>query len=117
MQKEQSYLVELKQSEIEGIISALDSVVKAHGLNVAEKCAEIHNQLLKAQPKVEQAPQPPVVQQPAQAAVQQPVAPKQQVEVVKPKPVEEVSLEEVEEELGQIMEVPKKRKKTTRKKK
>ncbi len=113
MQKEQNYLVELTQSEIEGIISALDSVVKAHGLSVAEKCSEIHSQLLKAEPKVEPVPQPPVVQQPVvtppKPVVKQPVSP--------PKRVEEVSLEEVEAELGQIMEVPKKKKKTAKKKK
>ncbi|MBA94870.1 MAG: hypothetical protein CMP21_03825 [Rickettsiales bacterium] len=88
--KEPLFLVEMSQSQIEGIISALDSVVKTNGLGVAEKCAQIYNTLLAAQPKVEP--------------------------VIEPE-VEEVSLEEVEDELEQIMEVPKKRKRSTRKKK
>lgn len=90
--KEPIFLVELKQSDIEGIVTALDSVVKTHGLNVAEKCAEIHKLLLQGQPKVEQVVAPVLEE-------------------------EEVSLEEVEDELEQIMEVPKKRKRSTRKKK
>jgi len=90
--KEPLFLIEMTQSQIEGLVSALDSVVKTNGLNVAEKCAEIYNSLLAAKPKVE--------------------------EVAAPEPeVEEVSLEEVEDELEQIMEVPKKRKRSTRKKK
>tara|TARA_B100001094_G_scaffold304021_1_gene332590 strand:- start:1041 stop:1346 length:306 start_codon:yes stop_codon:yes gene_type:complete len=101
MSKEQLYVVEMSQSQIEGLISALDSVVKTNGLTVAEKCSEIYNALLSAQPKVE-APIP---------AVSTPVV--AQVQEV----VEEVSLSEVEEELQQIMEVPKKRKRATRKKK
>lgn len=88
MSKEPRFLVEMTQSQIEGIVSALDNVVKTNGLTVAEKCAEIYNALLKAEQKVEE-----------------------------PEPEEEVSLEEVEDELEQIMEVPKKRKRATRKKK
>jgi hypothetical protein len=88
--KEPIFLVEMTQAQIEGLISALDSVVKTNGLGVAEKCAQIYNTLLSAQPKVEP--------------------------VIEPE-VEEVSLEEVEDELEQIMEVPKKRKRSTRKKK
>lgn len=88
MSKEPRFLVEMTQSQIEGIVSALDTVVKSNGLTVAEKCAEIYNALLKAEQKVEE-----------------------------PEPEEEVSLEEVEDELEQIMEVPKKRKRATRKKK
>ena len=98
MSKEQLYSVEMTQSQIEGIISALDSVVKTNGLSVAEKCSEIYNALLNAQPKVE-APAP--------------VAAPAQVEEI----LEDVSLSEVEDELQQIMEVPKKRKRATRKKK
>lgn len=98
MSKEQLYVVELSQSQIEGLISALDSVVKTNGLTVAEKCSEIYNALLNAQPKA--------------APVAPPVVPAQVEEVL-----EEVSLSEVEEELQQIMEVPKKRKRATRKKK
>lgn len=108
MQKEQNFVVELTQSEIEGIISALDSVVKTHGLSVAEKCSTIHSRLLKAELVAEAPPQPPVIQQPV-VTPPKPVDPS--------KRVEEVSLEEVEEELGQIMEVPKKKKKTAKKKK
>lgn len=89
MSKEPRFLVEMTQSQIEGIVSALDNVVKTNGLTVAEKCAEIYNALLKAEQKVEE-PEPEE---------------------------EEVSLEEVEDELEQIMEVPKKRKRATRKKK
>lgn len=88
--KQPLFLVEMTQDQIEGIISALDSVVKTNGLNVAEKCSQIYNSLLAAQPKVEKVAEPEV---------------------------EEVSLEEVEDELEQIMEVPKKRKRATRKKK
>tara|TARA_R100000278_G_C5369069_1_gene128237 strand:- start:143 stop:451 length:309 start_codon:yes stop_codon:yes gene_type:complete len=102
MSKELLYSVELSQSQIEGLISALDSVVKTNGLTVAEKCSEIYNALLNAQPKVE-----------ASAPVTAPVVAPAQVEEV----LEEVSLSEVEDELQQIMEVPKKRKRTTRKKK
>ena len=102
MSKELLYSVELSQSQIEGLISALDSVVKTNGLNVAEKCSEIYNALLNAQPKAE-----------APAPVAAPVAAPAEVEEV----LEEVSLSEVEDELQQIMEVPKKRKRATRKKK
>jgi len=93
MEKEKIFLVELKQSEIEGIVSALDTVVKSHGLNVAEKCSEIHRSLINAKLKGE--------------------------ELLKDddEDIEEISLEEVEDELEQIIEVPKKRKKTTRRKK
>ena len=89
MSKEPRFLVEMTQSQIEGIVSALDNVVKTKGLTVAEQSAEIYNALLKAEQKVEE-PEPEE---------------------------EEVSLEEVEDELEQIMEVPKKRKRATRKKK
>lgn len=93
MEKDPIFLVELKQSDIEGIISALDTVVKSHGLNVAEKCAEIHKLLLQGQPKVEK-----------------------KVEPVAEEPVEEISLGEVEDELSQIIEVPKKKRASKRKK-
>jgi len=93
MEKDPIFLVELKKSDIEGIISALDTVVKSHGLNVAEKCAEIHKLLLQGQPKVEKKVEPVVEQ-----------------------PVEEISLDEVEDELSQIIEVPKKKRVSKRKK-
>jgi len=93
MEKDPIFLVELKKSDIEGIISALDTVVKSHGLNVAEKCAEIHKLLLQGQPKVEKKVEPVVEQ-----------------------PVEEISLDEVEDELSQIIEVPKKKRASKRKK-
>ena len=93
MEKDPIFLVELKKSDIEGIISALDTVVKSHGLNVAEKCAEIHKLLLQGQPKVEK-----------------------KVEPVAEEPVEEISLDEVEDELKQIIEVPKKKRASKRKK-
>jgi hypothetical protein len=93
MQKEPIFLIELKQSEVEGIISALDSVVKSHGLTVAEKCAEIHRSLLSGKPKVEQ-----------------------KLEPVAEEIVEEISLDDVEEELKQIIEIPKKKKVSKRKK-
>lgn len=93
MEKDPIFLVELKKSDIEGIISALDTVVKSHGLNVAEKCAEIHKLLLQGQPKVEK-----------------------KVEPVVEEPVEEISLDEVEDELSQIIEVPKKKRASKRKK-
>ena len=93
MEEDKIFLVELKQSEIEGIVSALDTVVKSHGLNVAEKCSEIHRSLINAQLKGEEL-----------------------LEEVD-EHIEEISLEEVEDELEQIIEVPKKRKKTTRRKK
>tara|TARA_B000000557_G_scaffold210186_1_gene176070 strand:+ start:252 stop:539 length:288 start_codon:yes stop_codon:yes gene_type:complete len=95
MEKDPIFLVELKQSDIEGIISALDTVVKSHGLNVAEKCAEIHKLLLQGQPKVE---------------------PKLEPEPKVEEKLEEISLSGVEDELKQIIEVPKK-KRSTRKKK
>lgn len=92
MEKETIYLVELSQSEIESLIAVLDTVVKSHGINVAEKCGALHKALLeKSNPKQEV----------------------KEVEEVQ----EEISLKEVEDELEQIMEVPKKRKRTTKKKK
>ena len=94
MEKDQIYLVELKQSELEYIVSVLDTVVKSHGLSVAEQCSNLHKTILeKSTPKPEEEK-------------------KEKVEIV-----EEVSLEEVEEELEQIMKVPKKKKRTTKKKK
>tara|TARA_B100000131_G_scaffold321541_1_gene372537 strand:+ start:2064 stop:2345 length:282 start_codon:yes stop_codon:yes gene_type:complete len=93
MQKEIIYLIELSQSEIEGLIAVLDTVVKSHGITVAGKCGELHKILVeRANPK-EESVQP------------------------QPEKVEEVSLSEVEDELQQIMEVPKKRKRAARKKK
>ena len=98
-EKEIIYLVELSQSQIESIISALDTVVKSHGINVAEKCGALHRALIeKSNPIEEEKPEPVV-------------------EAVEEEPIEEVSLEEVEDELEQIMKVPKKRKRTTRRKK
>ena len=91
MEKDQIYLVELKQSELEYIVSVLDTVVKSHGLSVAEQCSSLHKTILeKSTPKPEEE---------------------------KKEEVEEVSLEEVQEELEQIMEVPKKKKRASKKKK
>tara|TARA_B100000073_G_scaffold291603_1_gene254651 strand:- start:464 stop:763 length:300 start_codon:yes stop_codon:yes gene_type:complete len=96
-EKETIYLVELSQTEIESIISALDTVVKAHGISVAEKCGSLHRALIeKSNPKEELIEEP-----------------KEELEEEE----EEVSLEEVEDELEQIMKVPKKKKRTTKKKK
>lgn len=97
-EKEIIYLVELSQSQIESIISALDTVVKAHGINVAEKCGALHRALIEKSNPIEEEKLEPVV------------------EVVEEE-LEEVSLEEVEDELEQIMKVPKKRKRTARRKK
>ena len=85
----------MKREELEEyLIQILDTVVKSHGLQVAEKCASLHKILVEtAEPIPEPIPEP-----------------KEEV-------VEEVSLEEVEDELEQIMEVPKKRKRSTKKKK
>tara|TARA_B100000131_G_C18041511_1_gene582636 strand:+ start:954 stop:1244 length:291 start_codon:yes stop_codon:yes gene_type:complete len=93
-EKETIYLVELSQTEIESIISALDTVVKAHGISVAEKCGALHRALVeKSNPKEEPQEEPQEEEE------------------------EEVSLEEVKDELEQIMKVPKKKKRTTKKKK
>ena len=93
-EKETIYLVELSQTEIESIISALDTVVKAHGISVAEKCGSLHRALVeKSNPKEEPQEEPEEEEE------------------------EEVSLEEVKDELEQIMKVPKKKKRTTKKKK
>lgn len=90
MEKELIYSLKLSQSEIEYLIQVLDTIVKSHGLQVAEKCANLHRKLVDtAEP------------------IQEP----------KEEPVEEVSLEEVEDELEQIMEVPKKRKRSSKNKK
>ena len=97
-EKETIYLVELSQTQIESIISALDTVVKAHGINVAEKCGALHRALIEKSNPIEEEKSEPVVE-------------------TKEEPIEEVSLEEVEDELEQIMQVPKKRKRTTRRKK
>lgn len=97
-EKETIYLVELSQTQIESIISALDTVVKAHGINVAEKCGALHRALIEKSNPIEEVKSEPVVE-------------------TKEEPIEEVSLEEVEDELEQIMQVPKKRKRTTRRKK
>ena len=97
-EKEIIYLVELSQTQIESIISALDTVVKAHGINVAEKCGALHRALIEKSNPIEEEKSEPVVE-------------------TKEEPIEEVSLEEVEDELEQIMQVPKKRKRTTRRKK
>ena len=54
MQKEIIYLVELSQSEIEGLIAVLDTVVKSHGISVAVKCGELHKILMeRSNPKEE----------------------------------------------------------------
>lgn len=91
-EKETIYLVELSQTEIESIISALDTVVKAHGISVAEKCGALHRALVEKSNPIEEPKEEPEEEE------------------------EEVSLEEVEDELEQIMKVPKK-KRTTKKKK
>lgn len=90
MEKETIYSLKLSQSEIEYLIQILDTVVKSHGLQVAEQCSKLHKILVET---AEPIPEP-----------------KEEV-------VEEVSLEEVEDELEQIMEVPKKRKRSTKKRK
>ncbi len=90
MEKETIYSLKLSQSEIEYLIQILDTVVKSHGLQVAEQCSKLHKILVET---AEPIPEP-----------------KEELH-------EEVSLEEVEEELEQIMEVPKKRKRSTKKKK
>jgi hypothetical protein len=92
-EKETIYLVELSQTEIESIISALDTVVKAHGISVAEKCGALHRALVEKSNPIEEPKEEPEEEE------------------------EEVSLEEVEDELEQIMKVPKKKKRTTKKKK
>jgi len=94
MEKEQVYSIEVKQSDLESLVAVLDTVVKTNGISVAEKCSQLYLILLSAQPKTE--PQP---------------------EEVKKEVVEEVSLEEVEDELQKIMEVPKKKKRASKKKK
>ena len=94
-EKETIYLVELSQTQIEEIISALDTVVKTHGLSVAEKCGALHRALIEKSNPIEEV----------------------KSEAVEEAPLEEVSLEEVEDELQQIMQVPKKRKRTTKRKK
>ena len=96
-EKETIYLVELSQTEIESIISALDTVVKAHGISVAEKCGALHRILVEKSNPIEEPKEEP----------------KEELEEEE----EEVSLEEVEDELEQIMKVPKKKKRTTKKKK
>lgn len=93
-EKETIYLVELSQTEIESIISALDTVVKAHGISVAEKCGALHRALVEKSNPIEEPQEEPEEEE-----------------------EEEVSLEEVKDELEQIMKVPKKKKRTTKKKK
>ena len=46
MEKETIYSLKLSQSEIEYLIQILDTVVKSHGLQVAEKCASLHKILV-----------------------------------------------------------------------
>lgn len=94
MEKEQVYSIEVKQSDLESLVAVLDTVVKTNGISVAEKCSQLYLILLSAEPKVETQP-----------------------EEVKKEVVEEVSLEEVEDELQKIMEVPKKKKRASKKKK
>ena len=94
MEKEQVYSIEVKQSDLESLVAVLDTVVKTNGISVAEKCSQLYLMLLSAEPKVETQP-----------------------EEVKKEVVEEVSLEEVEDELQKIMEVPKKKKRASKKKK
>lgn len=93
MEKEQVYSIEVKQSDLESLVAVLDSVVKTNGISVAEKCSQLYLILLSAQPKTE--PQP---------------------EEFKKEVVEEVSLEDVEDELQKIMEVPKKKRASKKKK-
>lgn len=97
-EKETIYLVELSQTQIESIISALDTVVKTHGINVAEKCGALHRALIEKSNPIGEEKSEPVVE-------------------TKEEPIEEVSLEEVEDEFEKIMQVPKKRKRTTKRKK
>ena len=94
MEKEQVYSIEVKQSDLESLVAVLDTVVKTNGISVAEKCSQLYLILLSAEPKVETQP-----------------------EEVKKEVVEEVSLEDVEDELQKIMEVPKKKKRASKKKK
>ena len=56
MSNEQLYILEVTKEDVDDIIMALDSVVKANGLSVAERCAQLHKILLTARPKP--APQP-----------------------------------------------------------
>jgi hypothetical protein len=93
MEKEQVYSLEVKQSDLESLVAVLDTCVKNNGISVAEKCSQLYLILLSAEPKVEAQP-----------------------EEVKEDIVEEVSLDEVEDELQKIMEVPKKKRASKKKK-
>ena len=93
MEKEQVYSIEVKQSDLESLVAVLDTVVKTNGISVAEKCSQLYLILLSAEPKVETQPKE-----------------------VKKEVVEEVSLEDVEDELQKIMEVPKKKRASKKKK-
>jgi len=44
------YILQLNQEELEGLQSALDATVKAHGIAVAAKCGHLLTVLQKAKP-------------------------------------------------------------------
>lgn len=122
----QLYVLELTKEDVEDLIQALDQVVRSQGLNVSERCSQLHRLLLSVTPKPLHDPQqmhtPQPVVQPEPVVQPQPVPYPEYVPT--PEEIEEhenFAKEKLEKELSELIEEkPKSKKsksKTTSKKK
>ena len=113
----QLYVLEVTKEDVQDLIEALDHVVKSQGLNVAERCSQLHRLLLSVTPKPLHDPQ--------QMHTPQPVA--QPQPVIQPEPVpypeyvptpeeiekhEIMAKEKLEKELSELIEEKPKSKKS-----
>ena len=85
----EKYIVELVKEDIDDLVIILDAFVKSQGLSSAERCSQLHKLILEAR----------------------------LAEPDSEESIEEISLDDVEEELKQIIEVPKKKKSSSKRKK
>lgn len=56
--QEQKYIVELVKEDIDDLVVIMDAVVKSQGLQVAERCVQLHKLILSAKPKSVEPPKP-----------------------------------------------------------
>ena len=118
----QLYVLELTREDVQDLVEALDHVVKSQGLNVAERCSQLHRLLLSVTPKPLHDPQqmhtPQPVAQPQPVVQPQPVPYPEYVPT--PEEIEEhekMAKEKLEKELSELIEEKPKKSKSSPKKK
>ena len=107
----QLYVLEVTKEDVQDLIEALDHVVKSQGLNVAERCSQLHRLLLSVTPKPLHDPQ--------QMHTPQPVVQPQPVPYPEYVPTSEeiqehenMAKEKLEKELSELIEEKPKSKKS-----